>query len=61
MLSEAVSIHCPYCGEETELDVDDVGVHHEDYIEDCPVCCRPWMVLVDRKDEQVEVRVERSD
>lgn len=61
MLAETVSVRCPYCGETTELDVDNVGVHHENYVEDCPVCCRPWVVLVDRTDAEVEVHVERSD
>ena len=34
------SIYCPYCGESIEvlLNPEDVGA---DYIEDCPVCCRP--------------------
>ena len=39
-------VHCPYCGESIELLVDPVGGTHQEYIEDCEVCCRPWSVRV---------------
>ncbi len=34
---------CPYCGETIELVVD-CSVAHQQYIEDCSVCCRPIVV-----------------
>jgi len=34
------SIQCPYCGESIDLFVDG-SVDHQQYIEDCQVCCRP--------------------
>jgi len=37
---------CPYCGELIELAVDPGGGPVQDYVEDCPVCCRPWHVTV---------------
>ena len=52
---------CPYCGEEVEVTVDDVGVSSEAYVEDCSVCCRPWTVHVSRDGEDVSVQLERSD
>lgn len=33
-------IQCPYCGESIDLFVDD-SVEHQQYVEDCQVCCRP--------------------
>ena len=33
-------IMCPYCGENFEI-VIDCSVPHQNYIEDCEVCCRP--------------------
>jgi hypothetical protein len=33
-------VDCPYCGESFETTVDSSG-GSQDYIEDCPVCCRP--------------------
>lgn len=47
---------CPYCGERVEVDVDGLGAHAEQYTEDCPVCCRPWVVSV-RRDAEGEVLV----
>jgi hypothetical protein len=37
---------CPYCGEENEIAVDPGSGDHQDYIEDCQVCCQPWHVTV---------------
>jgi hypothetical protein len=38
-------VDCPYCGESIELIVDD-SVEHQQYVEDCFVCCRPINVDV---------------
>lgn len=32
---------CPYCAEQVDTDLDVGGGLAQDYIEDCPVCCRP--------------------
>jgi Cysteine-rich CPXCG len=37
---------CPYCGEDVELIIDESGGDQQSYVEDCPVCCRPWQVEV---------------
>lgn len=34
------TVACPYCGELLEVLLDP-SVPHQDYIEDCQVCCRP--------------------
>ena len=39
------SIECPYCGEQIDLVIDD-SVEHQQYVEDCSVCCRPINVDV---------------
>jgi hypothetical protein len=39
------TIDCPYCGESIELVIDD-SVEHQEYVEDCSVCCRPINVTV---------------
>jgi len=43
-MNDAVSLQCPYCGEAVELHVDEGGGVQQEYVEDCPVCCRPWQV-----------------
>lgn len=47
----AVEATCPYCGEPVDLVVDPSGGATQEYIEDCPVCCRPWQVHVEVDDE----------
>ncbi len=37
------TILCPYCGEAIDVLVDP-SVAHQEYIEDCSVCCRPIVV-----------------
>lgn len=37
---DSVHIRCPFCGERFEALVD-ASAGESDYIEDCPVCCRP--------------------
>lgn len=39
------AVRCPYCGERVALLVDD-SAGAQDYVEDCPVCCRPIAVAV---------------
>ena len=35
---------CPSCGEEIVVPVDASAGEEQEYVEDCPVCCRPWQV-----------------
>ncbi|MCW8964713.1 MAG: CPXCG motif-containing cysteine-rich protein [Gammaproteobacteria bacterium] len=37
---ETSEVTCPYCAESIEILID-CGTPEQDYIEDCPVCCRP--------------------
>ena len=57
-----VTVHCPYCGEpfETQLDL---SCGSADYIEDCQVCCQPieFSVSVDAADRLERLRVRRGD
>ena len=56
----AKAIDCPYCGESIELVIDN-SIDHQEYVEDCSVCCRPINVNVS-VDEQLEIHVIcRSD
>lgn len=51
---------CPYCGEPVLVAVAPEDAQGADYVEDCPVCCRPWQVQV-RCDEGVRVDLGRDD
>ena len=53
---------CPYCGERITILVDD-SVEHQQYIEDCEVCCRPMEIHVHISSGgtcTVEVRAENE-
>jgi cysteine-rich CPXCG protein len=43
-MDDCLSLQCPYCGESAELLIDVDGGPRQTYVEDCPICCRPWQV-----------------
>jgi DNA replicative helicase MCM subunit Mcm2 (Cdc46/Mcm family) len=45
VLSEA-TYHCSECGEEIVVEVDPSAGVEQEYVEDCPVCCRPHLLHV---------------
>jgi hypothetical protein len=55
-------VDCPYCGEcfETAIEQEDGS---QDYIEDCPVCCRPieFHTESDTDQDTVSVVARRDD
>ena len=53
-------VTCPYCGEEVEIFVEpDV---HGSFVQDCEVCCNPWLVRVERGEEDERaIFVGRAD
>jgi Cysteine-rich CPXCG len=56
-----IEVQCPYCGEIVGVDVDEGGSSRQQYVEDCPVCCRPWRVDVRRDGDgawSVDLRTE---
>lgn len=52
-----LSLPCPFCGEVDELVVDLGGGEHQQYTEDCAVCCRPRVVHVEPGEEPGDVNV----
>lgn len=41
---EEIAVECPSCGEPIALAVDTTAGDEQEYVEDCPVCCRPMDV-----------------
>jgi hypothetical protein len=39
-------VYCPYCGEMNEIALDPLSGSVQDYVEECHVCFRPWLVRV---------------
>ena len=57
----ALGAPCPYCGERVTVHVEPTGMSLEQYVEDCPVCCRPWLVHVERPESGPTVTLARED
>ena len=58
--SELVKVDCPYCGEIIEVIVD-LSVPHQEYVEDCFVCCRPILMNVEAAEDGVSVTVRAEN
>jgi endogenous inhibitor of DNA gyrase (YacG/DUF329 family) len=55
-------VECPYCGETVPIIVDGGGGPSQRYVEDCPVCCRPIDLSVDRGDDgEFTITARRED
>lgn len=46
-LPEEATYVCPSCGESIVVPVDLSGGRHQQYVEDCPVCCCPNRLTID--------------
>jgi hypothetical protein len=58
-VSDSFLVTCPYCGEEIELYLEpDV---QGDLVQDCEVCCNPWLIRVFTDEGERNVRVGRAD
>jgi hypothetical protein len=58
-VSDSFLVTCPYCGEEIELYLEpDI---QGDLVQDCEVCCNPWLVRVFSEDGEREVQIARAD
>lgn len=58
-MKEDFVVSCPYCGE-------DVDVHLERdvqgrLVQDCEVCCNPWLLRVEGEDDERTVVVTRAE
>lgn len=57
---DVMPAHCPYCGEAIELVVD-ASAGAAEYVEDCPVCCRPMRVGLEVAEGAISVTLRTGD
>lgn len=58
-MDDTFPVTCPYCGEEVEIYVEpDV---RGTFVQDCEVCCNPWLVRVSSDGAERMVDVTRAD
>ena len=58
MMDEFV-VTCPYCGEQVEIQVEEDV--RGSFVQDCEVCCNPWLVRLTRSADGRDVSVSRTD
>jgi hypothetical protein len=49
---------CEACGEEIVIPIDVTAGEFQEYVEDCPVCCRPNVIHVEIRGRSVHVWAE---
>jgi len=52
-------VTCPYCGEEVAIAVEEDV--RGSFVQDCEVCCNPWLVRVTRTADGADISVIRGD
>ncbi len=52
-------VTCPYCGEELEIGIEEDV--RGTFVQDCEVCCNPWLVRVIRNADGTDVSITRGD
>lgn len=50
-MRDECSYICDACGEEIVIPIDLSAGEAQEYVEDCPVCCRPNLIHVEVDDE----------
>jgi hypothetical protein len=59
MDDDVFAVTCPFCGEESEIYVErDV---RGQFVQDCEICCNPWLVRVTQDGLERSVDVTRGD
>ncbi len=58
-MNDEASYICDACGEEIVIPIDPSAGARQQYVEDCPVCCRANVIYVEiGEDDEVRVRAE---
>ena len=58
-MQDTFLVVCPFCGEEVEIYVEPEV--RGQFVQDCEVCCNPWLVRVSREGDDAYVEVSRGD
>ena len=58
-MEETTVVSCPYCGEAIELYVESDA--RGAFVQDCEVCCNPWLVRVEFDEGERYITVGRAD
>ena len=56
---EEFVVTCPYCGEELTIYIEEDV--RGGFVQDCEVCCNPWLVRVHRSASGTQLSITRAD
>ncbi len=56
---EEFLVTCPYCGEAVEIHIEEDV--RGSFVQDCEVCCSPWLVRLTRSADGTDCIVTRAD
>ena len=51
MMQTEINYTCSACGEEIVIPLDISQGHSQQFVEDCPVCCRPHVIHIEIDEE----------
>ncbi|MBA3298009.1 MAG: CPXCG motif-containing cysteine-rich protein [Acidobacteria bacterium] len=57
--SDTILVTCPYCGEDVEIFIEEDV--RGSFVQDCEVCCNPWLVRVGGRTGERGVSIGRAD
>ena len=58
-IQEDFVVTCPFCGEDVEIHIEsDVA---GTLVQDCEVCCNPWLLRITLDGENRSISVSRAD
>jgi hypothetical protein len=58
-MDDTTTVTCPYCGEAVDVYVE--ADARGTFVQDCEVCCNPWLVRVEFEDDERNISVSRAD
>jgi hypothetical protein len=56
---EEFDVTCPYCAEPVTIAIEEDV--RGSFVQDCEICCNPWLVRVSRSHDGTDVSVSRAD
>ena len=60
-INEYHTYGCAFCGEDNQVFVDGSGANHQEFTEDCEVCCRPNLISITvERDGFISIDVTRE-
>lgn len=57
-MNDDASYICDACGEKIVIPIDRSAGASQQYVEDCPVCCRPNVIYIEMDGDEISVQAK---